>query len=66
MCTPLTAALAALGGWYKDAVHLMGCVVFPLHSSEWGPMGYPSLLCGEDIQLLSFVAYSVDDAPAEE
>ena len=66
MYTPLMAALAALGGWYKDTVHLMGCVVFSLHSSEWGPMGYPSLLYGEDIQLLSFVAYSINDTPAEE
>lgn len=66
MYTPLTTALAALGGWYKEGVHLMGCVIFSLHSSEWGPMGYPSLLYGEDIQLLSFVAYSIDDTPAEE
>lgn len=66
MYRPLTAALSALGGWYKGPVHLMGCVVFFLHSSEWGPMGYPSLLYGEDIQLLSFVAYSIDGAPAEE
>ena len=66
MYTPLMAALAALGGRYKDAVRLMGCVVFSLHSSEWGPMGYPSLLYGENIQLLSFVAYSIDDTPAEE
>ena len=63
MYTPL---MAALGGWDKDAVHLMGCVVFSLHSSEWGPMGYPSLLYGKDIQLLSFVAYSINDTPAEE
>lgn len=60
------AALAAIGGWYKEGVHLMGCVIFSFHSSEWGPMGYPSLLYGEDIQLLSFVAYSIDDTPAEE
>lgn len=66
MYTPLTAALSALGGWYKGPVHLMGCVVFLLHSSEWGPMGYPTLLYGEDIQLLSFVACSIDGAPAEE